>query len=91
MVVSLIPVVKDYDWGNRGSRSMINSLLSSQRGSSHVVHEDTPAAEMWMGDHPSGPALVEGPNGERISIAEAREGKEGIPFLFKVPMRIRNQ
>ncbi|MAG13986.1 MAG: mannose-6-phosphate isomerase, class I [Spirochaetales bacterium] len=80
--------IQYYDWG---SISMIPNLLGIDN------LEETPMAELWMGDHPKAPSSAGIPTGERPLDALIREDPHGIigpknvdkfgaslPFLFKV-------
>ena len=82
--------VQKYPWGSSG-------FLPALLGKENPTGE--PWAEMWMGDHPSGPSIAIDPaSGERLSLARritgqpvAMLGKEvsrrfgpSLPFLFKV-------
>ena len=61
-LLSLAPFTQHYDWGKPRNESIIAALTGQQ--SPHLVDEPDarkPFAEMWMGDHPSGPARVVSP------------------------------
>lgn len=68
-------IVKNYAWGNT---DFIPSLVGGFDGQ--------PQAELWMGTHPSGDALVEDYGVLSKYIEEHPEvvGKEKFPLLFKV-------
>ena len=80
--------VQTYDWG---SRTAIPELLGEKNFS------DEPAAELWMGAHPSAPSLVD-QDGQWIALNEliaqkpiavlgkpvARKFHNQLPYLFKV-------
>lgn len=84
--------VRRYDWGNRQAGGTIARFLAA---GGQTVTAEQPLAELWMGDHPSAPALLlpdrlpldqaiaEQPDhflGPRL--AGKRERK--LPFLFKI-------
>ena len=61
-LLSLAPYTQHYDWGKPRNESIIAALTGQQ--SPHLTDEpdaQKPFAEMWMGDHPSGPARVVSP------------------------------
>ena len=61
-LLSLAPFTQHYDWGKPRNESIIAALTGQQ--SPHLTDEPDaakPFAEMWMGDHPSGPARVVSP------------------------------
>lgn len=78
-ILRIIPVVKDYAWGNT---TYIPNLLGNDSS-------DKPQAELWMGCHNLGPCMVEG---TEMSFAEyidknpefAGCTSKNFPFLFKV-------
>lgn len=49
--------VQNYDWGKLGLGSAVAKLVSSA-DPTVKVEEDKPYAELWIGIHPSGPALI---------------------------------
>jgi len=86
-------VAKDYEWGKRKEGSVAQLLSQQHLG---IVLEDKPYAELWLGDHPSGPSsiLVDGKK-ELLSDHIKKNPKEilgdhvaakytSLPFLFKV-------
>lgn len=73
--------VMNYAWGKVGSSSAVAQLSRL----SIDVDEKAPYAELWMGTHKKGPAMVIGEGGasaEESKLSD-RLGKE-LPFLFKV-------
>ncbi|XP_017780883.1 PREDICTED: mannose-6-phosphate isomerase [Nicrophorus vespilloides] len=99
-VMELEPSVKNYEWGNRGSRSVIARMLYGEYA---VLKEDVnenedervkPFAELWMGTHPSGPSTIkytDEPLSHYIDNNPDCLGQESVelfgqrlPFLFKI-------
>ena len=73
--IEIVPVVKDYAWGNK---DFIPSLVGGYTGGSQ--------AELWMGTHPSGEAMVKDGPSLRTWLEDNKEalGKDELPLLFKV-------
>uniref|UniRef100_A0A1I7WQI8 Phosphohexomutase n=1 Tax=Heterorhabditis bacteriophora TaxID=37862 RepID=A0A1I7WQI8_HETBA len=87
--------VKTYDWGKMGNKSEVARLFAAGH-KEFRIEDDTSYAELWMGTHPDGPAVLEG-SYVRLSsfIAKSQSvsnlnKKEDIhlPFIMKV-MSIR--
>lgn len=79
--------IKNYDWGKLGATSKVAHLakLSDKK---FELDPEKPYAELWMGDHVSGPSVVK-ESGESLSEylkknKEAAGGMSALPFLFKV-------
>ncbi len=72
-------MVKDYAWGVLSDDSWIKSCGHNK----HVLDPQKPAAELWMGVHPSGPSRI---SDTGILLSKKIESdKEKTPdFLFKV-------
>lgn len=51
--------VQKYAWGVRGASSSVAQLAKAAKPELEVT-EDQPFAELWMGTHPSGPAVIKG-------------------------------
>lgn len=95
-VFPLSCVVQDYAWGKLGSDSVVAKLWS--RGDpDRQINPEKPYAELWMGSHPKGDALIvdnritEKTLGQWIAAhpeclgSEVREKfQDQLPFLFKV-------
>jgi mannose-6-phosphate isomerase len=64
-----------YEWGKVGPDSLVYQFVADQPG----LDPARPYAELWMGDHPSGPSRTE--SGLRISELGA---EHALPYLFKV-------
>lgn len=73
--IEIIPVVKDYAWGNA---DYIPSLIGGYTGKAQ--------AELWMGTHPLGEATLK--NGEKLSSYLEKHldvvGADKLPLLFKI-------
>ncbi|KAL0832004.1 hypothetical protein ABMA28_001503 [Loxostege sticticalis] len=85
--------VQNYDWGKLGADSMVAKLLSSA-DSNVSIDATKPYAELWMGTHPNGHALIIDRNvllGDYIkdnhdAIGPVVKSKYGVsvPFLLKI-------
>lgn len=90
----LQPFTQHYEWGKRRSESAVAALT----GENKVQVEDcsTKFAELWMGDHPSGPSKVKSQDGAvEVTLGSALSSSPTIlgpqlaevgqlPFLLKV-------
>ncbi|KIH52704.1 hypothetical protein ANCDUO_14229 [Ancylostoma duodenale] len=86
--------VKKYKWGKQGSESEVARLFAAGH-KNFEVDEDETYAELWMGTHPDGPAVLSN-SSTRLStfIAKSHSAsylsnnnwKEDIhlPFIMKV-------
>lgn len=87
-------VPQKYAWGKLGSSSYVGKVLNLQGES---VEESSPYAEIWYGDHPSGPSRVVledgseqdlsvflSDNPELLGPDREQWGGNSMPFLFKV-------
>lgn len=79
--------IKSYDWGKLGSQSKVATLHRSNNAS-FTVDEDKCYAELWMGDHVSGPSIVAS-TGQTLDQLLSNDngligGMDKLPFLFKV-------
>uniref|UniRef100_A0A1I7YFR6 mannose-6-phosphate isomerase n=1 Tax=Steinernema glaseri TaxID=37863 RepID=A0A1I7YFR6_9BILA len=66
--------VKNYDWGKKGADSVVAHVF--QAGHPHVkIDPNRPYAELWMGTHPDGPAVIRS-TGRKLSthIVETETG-----------------
>jgi len=80
---------QNYNWGRKGSSSLVAQLLKAQS-----IDENLPYAELWMGIHPNAPSHVQFGNGEELAVILQREPKllgnyvlnhwGTLPFLFKI-------
>lgn len=86
--MEIVGELKTYEWGKLGLRSRV-AQLGEKNNKAFKASDEKPFAELWMGDHPSGPSRIKGSD-EMLSevIAKNREqfigGHESLPFLFKV-------
>uniref|UniRef100_A0A182PK16 mannose-6-phosphate isomerase n=4 Tax=sundaicus species complex TaxID=199889 RepID=A0A182PK16_9DIPT len=87
--MELVGSVKNYEWGKLGGDSFVAKL--AQANSDQLeVRSDLPYAELWMGDHVSGPAMLktDGRGLDEVIRADptatigSSEGQ--LPFLLKV-------
>lgn len=63
-LLSLTPYTQHYDWGKPRNESIIAALTGQQTPENDKEEDSKPFAELWMGDHPSGPARVQSPSGK---------------------------
>lgn len=87
--MELIGNVKNYEWGKLGSQSFV-AKIASVNNANLVVDEQQPYAELWMGDHCSGPSLVK-ETGEELGtyfrknlLASLGKEQNKLSYLFKV-------
>jgi mannose-6-phosphate isomerase len=77
--------VQNYDWGQKGSDSLVARIFSANGGS---VDENKKYAEYWMGTHINGASLVEFSSDDKVKLSDFMKEKygslDGLPFLFKV-------
>ncbi|XP_040269677.1 mannose-6-phosphate isomerase isoform X2 [Bufo bufo] len=89
-------VVQDYAWGKLGSGSEVAQLWASG-DSGRKIEPNKPYAELWMGTHPKGDALITENRVDQKTLgqwiaahpdclgAKVREAfQDQLPFLFKV-------
>ncbi|CAH2273392.1 mannose-6-phosphate isomerase isoform X1 [Pelobates cultripes] len=95
-VFPLSCVVQDYAWGKLGSDSVVAQLWS--RGDpDRQINSEKPYAELWMGSHPKGDALIIdnritektlsqwiSAHPECLGSAVREKFQDQLPFLFKV-------
>ncbi|KAL0124075.1 hypothetical protein PUN28_006103 [Cardiocondyla obscurior] len=85
--------IQTYDWGKRGTNSIVASLLKSVNPD-FLVDEQMNYAELWMGTHKNGPSYLKDTNiplqkyiEENIETLGRQEVELfgcDLPFLFKV-------
>lgn len=85
--------VQNYDWGKLGQGSMVAKLIASA-DDKVTIEETTPYAELWIGTHPNGPAMIierdillsEYIKDNLDAIGPVVRNKFGVtvPFLLKV-------
>lgn len=93
MILELECPIKQYHWGKPGLQSMVAKLKRSA-DSSFVIDPNETYAELWMGIHQNGPALIKNTNitlqdwilKNPNSLGEGTLNKFGsnLPFLFKI-------
>ncbi|RWS28817.1 hypothetical protein B4U80_02480 [Leptotrombidium deliense] len=94
IVIAIQCSVKKYHWGKKGSNSVIARIIEKQNPD-YNVDQNTAYAELWMGTHPSGPALLAETNDPLSTLLHkspeligtptmTKKYGETIPFLFKV-------
>lgn len=95
--MELLGNIKSYEWGKRGGDSKVAQLAelnaSGGDGDGFTVDKSQPYAELWMGDHVSGPssvkvtrALLSDALATSPHLLSAGGGAElqRLPYLFKV-------
>ncbi|VDM57973.1 unnamed protein product [Angiostrongylus costaricensis] len=90
--------VKNYNWGKKGNKSEVARLFAAGH-KNFVMDENETYAELWMGTHPDGPAVLSN-SATRLSsfIAKSHSAsylsnnnwKEDIhlPFIMKVILQV---
>ncbi|KAF0990390.1 hypothetical protein HZS_6684 [Henneguya salminicola] len=76
--------VQNYDWGVKGSSSLVAKL---KLGNDHsfTIDEELPYAELWMGAHPKLESVVITENGQiNLSKFLNINGKRSLPYMMKV-------
>lgn len=87
--MELLGSIKSYEWGSVGSQSKVAQLaLKTDENFTKEFDETKPYAELWMGDHVTGPSTVK-KTGATLTDLLARDKSsigdfEKLPFLFKV-------
>jgi mannose-6-phosphate isomerase len=72
----MTPYVQNYDWGKLGSSSLVGRLSGSPESA-------TPYAELWMGDHPSGPCVIRKQESDD-PLPVSTITHSSLPYLFKI-------
>eukprot|EP00775_Hariotina_reticulata_P009221 gene9221-9386_t len=90
-MLSLRCPAQNYAWGRPAAESEV-AMLASSNGTS--IDESKPFAELWMGTHPSGPALISGQDTtlkewiqahpEALGDAVLKRFGTDLPYLLKV-------
>lgn len=98
IVLPALGSVKHYDWGNKGTESLISRFKGVDLSGKEIhVNQDSPMAELWFGAHPSGPAYVQ-VDDKLVNISEFMKEfpemvgnisiytkyKKSLPYLFKI-------
>ena len=76
--------VKNYAWGKLGLQSEVARLFAAGHLQAQIGHA-LPYAELWIGTHPDGPALIQAKKvrlSEFIGEQEAADGH--LPYIMKV-------
>lgn len=74
--MELLGNIKTYDWGKIGASSQV-SELAKLNDSSFQVNDKSAYAELWMGDHVSGPSKLK-------KSGDILNSTNRLPFLFKI-------
>lgn len=79
--------IKSYDWGKLGSQSKV-ATLAKANNSSFSIDNGKCYAELWMGDHVSGPSVIAA-SGQSLDQLLSKQngligGMDKLPFLLKV-------
>lgn len=80
--MELLGNVKNYDWGKLGPESYV-AKIAGANDAGFKLDPAKPYAELWMGDHVSGPSLVAG-RGEELGTFLQKAGQDKLSYLFKV-------
>lgn len=90
-MLSLVCPAQNYAWGRPAEESEV-AKLASLNGA--VIDKSKPFAELWMGTHPSGPAVITGQDTtlkqwiqahpEALGDAVLSRFGTDLPYLFKV-------
>ncbi|KAF6259281.1 RmlC-like cupin domain-containing protein [Scenedesmus sp. NREL 46B-D3] len=90
-MLSLRCPAQNYAWGRPAEKSEV-AKLAGLNGS--IIDESKPFAELWMGTHPSGPAVISGQDTtlkqwieahpEALGDAVLKRFGTDLPYLFKV-------
>jgi len=79
--------IKSYDWGKLGSQSKVATLAKSNN-SSFIIDNEQCYAELWMGDHISGPSTITSTGQSLDQLLSNDSSLIGdmikLPFLLKV-------
>ncbi|XP_052899786.1 mannose-6-phosphate isomerase [Anopheles moucheti] len=87
--MEIIGNVKNYEWGKLGRQSFV-AQLAQANNPQLKVEDESPYAELWMGDHVNGPATVKSDSKGLDEVIQADpHGMIGtadgrLPFLLKV-------
>lgn len=79
-MTGLLPMrgaLQGYAWGLPGRSSLAAALHSANTG--EAVDQDAPAAELWLGTHPSGPSTLRGSD---RTLRDALG--DDVPYLLKI-------
>lgn len=76
--MELVGNIKNYEWGKLGLNSEA-AKLAKANNNNFSTNEEAPYAELWIGDHSSGPALVKSTGQELGQVYNQQ-----LPYLLKV-------
>ncbi|XP_065371146.1 mannose-6-phosphate isomerase [Calliphora vicina] len=76
--MELLGNIKNYEWGKLGDSSEVANLFKANKENFDIIN-NIPYAELWMGDHGSGPSVVKSSGQELGQVYKQR-----LPYLFKV-------
>lgn len=96
-IIPIIGAVQNYAWGRYGDKSAV-AQFSHNNDPSFVINQKDPYAELWMGTHSKGPAVLKDSKSKHLSeliesnpdaflgeqIIKKFGSKKELPFLFKV-------
>ncbi|XP_055612425.1 mannose-6-phosphate isomerase [Uranotaenia lowii] len=87
--MELVGNVKTYDWGKLGGESFV-AKLATANDPNFRADPNQPYAELWMGDHCSGPSYIRG-SGEELGkllsqdlVGNIGPSRDRLSYLFKV-------
>uniref|UniRef100_A0A6M2DFI1 mannose-6-phosphate isomerase n=1 Tax=Xenopsylla cheopis TaxID=163159 RepID=A0A6M2DFI1_XENCH len=76
--------IHNYEWGQIGEKSKITQLLK-HNDPKFEIDKIKPYAELWMGTHPSGEAIIKESNEGLSKWIQSNDSSNGqLSFLFKV-------
>lgn len=78
--MELLASVKQYDWGKIGEDSKV-AILAKGNNPDLKIEENTPYAELWIGTHPSGDALIKDNNETLKHYLEKNSSSLGLPII----------
>lgn len=91
--MELLCKVQKYDWGKKGSTSLV-AKLCDHADKNFKIDENTPYAELWMGTHVNAPSVLKvtgetldtfiKSNPHCLGSDTAKVFNNQLPFLFKV-------
>jgi len=95
-MLMLKPFTQHYDWGKPRGASAVAALTGEDTVVSPTETKPKPFAELWMGDHPSGPSRILTPQGSQVEclastlkrtpsiLGQKLSEAAQLPFLLKV-------
>lgn len=83
-LIPLVPAVQNYAWGIQPNDAHCVVARMHAYASGALVDATKPYAELWIGTHASGPAVLRS-NGKALGGFLATQGKEPtLPYLLKI-------